>query len=292
MQCGASGQPVGWPGSMDNISSTTITNLGLTTIRTTAIESAGGSPMLLCVIDNPASDLNAVDAALHHDFVALFGALRHERVARAVVLTGSKRAFCAGGNFGWFDELHEVAALDALRRDAKLLIGDLLDIEVPIVCALNGAAVGLGASIALLSDAVVMSETATIADPHVRVGIVAGDGGTTIWPLVLGPMLAKRYLLTGDAVDAAEALRLGLVTHVSPPASVLNDAIAFAGRLADGAPLAIRATKAAVNKLVKNALNISFDTATHAELMTLLSADHREALDAQRHKRPPRFVGA
>lgn len=269
-----------------------IANLGLTTIRTTSIESIGGAPMLLCTIDNPSSDLNSVDAALHHDFVALFGALRHERVARAVVLTGSKRAFCAGGDFAWFDELHEVSALDALRRDAKLLIGDLLDIEIPVVCALNGAAVGLGASIALLSDAVFMSETASIADPHVRVGIVAGDGGTTIWPMVLGPMLAKRYLLTGDAVGAAEALRLGLVTHVSPPGSVLDEAVAFAGRLADGAPLAVRATKAAVNKLVKNALNISFDSATNAELMTLLSADHREALDAQRHKRPPRFVGA
>lgn len=267
-------------------------DLGLTTIGISTHQSAGGWPILLCTIDNPSSDLNAVDAALHHDFVSLFGALRHERTARAVVLTGSKRAFCAGGNFAWFDELRTVAALDDLRRDAKLLIGDLLDIDLPVVCALNGPAVGLGASIALLSDAVVMSDTATIADPHVRIGIVAGDGGTTIWPMVLGPMMAKRFLLTGDAVGAAEALRLGLVTHTVAPHSVLDEALAFAGRLADGAPLALRATKAAVNKLVKAALNLSFDSATNAELMTLLSADHQEALEAQRHKRPPRFVGA
>ena len=267
-------------------------DLGLTTISSSMVQSAAGWPMLLCTIDNPSSDLNAVDAALHHDFVTLFGALRHERIARAVVLTGSKRAFCAGGNFAWFDDLRTVAALDDLRRDAKLLIGDLLDIEIPVVCALNGPAVGLGASIALLSDAVVMSETATIADPHVRVGIVAGDGGTTIWPMVLGPMAAKRYLLTGDAVGAFEALRLGLVTSVVAPNLVLDEALAFAGRLADGAPLAVRATKAAVNKLVKAALNVSFDSATNAELMTLLSADHQEALEAQRQKRPPRFVGS
>ncbi len=270
---------------------TTIAALSLTTIRVESIASANGSPMLLCTIDNPRSDLNVVDAAMHADFVTLFAALRHERVARAVVLAGSKRAFCAGGDFSWFDDLHNVAALDHLRRDAKSLIWDLLDIEIPIVCALTGSAAGLGASIALLTDAVVMAETATIADPHVRVGIVAGDGGTTIWPLVLGPMLAKRYLLTGDAVKAEEALRLGLVSHVCAPDAVQANAIAFAGRLADGAPLAIRATKSAVNKLVKDALNVSFDTATNAELMTLLSADHLEALAAHRSKRTPRFTG-
>ena len=106
-----------------------------------------------------------------------------------------------------------------------------------------------------------------------------------------GPMLAKRYLLTGDAVGADEALRLGLVSHVSPRESALADALAFAGRLADGAPLALRATKAAVNKLVKDALNVSFDTATNAELITLLSADHLEALAARTDRRTPIFRG-
>ena len=96
------------------------------------------------------------------------------------------------------------------------MIWDLLDVHLPIVCALNGHAVGLGASIALLCDVVFMAESATIADPHVRVGIVAGDGGTVAWPLAVGPMLAKRYLLTGDPVPAVEAERLGLVTEVVP----------------------------------------------------------------------------
>ncbi len=268
-----------------------VESLGLATIRTERIRLASGSEILVCTIDNPASAYNSVDATLHRELALLFRTLRDEPDARAVVLTGSKKAFCAGGDFAWFDELHDIASLEHLRRDAKAIIWDLLDIEIPIVAALNGPAVGLGASIALLSDSIFMASDATIADPHVRVGIVAGDGGTTIWPLVLGPMLAKRYLLTGDAVGADDALRLGLVSHVSPAAAVLADAMAFAGRLADGAPLALRATKAAVNKLVKDALNVSFDTATNAELITLLSADHIEALSARAERRAPMFHG-
>lgn len=263
----------------------------LATIGIQDVVSSGGSPMLLCTIDNPASDYNSVDARLHADFAELFSSLRRNHQARAIVLTGSKKAFCAGGDFAWFEELRTISALEHLRRDAKAIIGDLLDIEIPIVAAINGPAVGLGASIALLTDAAVMADTATIADPHVRVGIVAGDGGTTIWPLVLGPMLAKRYLLTGDPVTADDALRLGLVTHVTSADRVITEALALAGRMADAAPLAVRGTKAAVNKLVKDALNTSFDTATNFEIVTLLSADHREALDARRERRPASFRG-
>ncbi len=270
---------------------TRVESLGLETIKVDRTSLAGGAEIIVCTIDNPASAYNSVDATLHREFAVLFRTLRDEPDARAVVLTGSKKAFCAGGDFAWFDELHDIASLEHLRRDAKAIIWDLLDIEIPVVAALNGPAVGLGASIALLCDAIFMGSDATIADPHVRVGIVAGDGGTTIWPLVLGPMLAKRYLLTGDPVGADEALRLGLVSHVSPPDSVLTDALAFAGRLADGAPLALRATKAAVNKLVKDALNVSFDTATNAELITLLSEDHLEALAARMDRRTPIFRG-
>lgn len=247
--------------------------------------------VLIITIDNPAGELNVVDEALHGDLTQLFGELRTERNARAVLLTGSKRAFCAGGDFAWFAELRSVERLASLRQDAKRMIWDLLDVELPIVCALNGPAMGLGASIALLCDTIFMSDSASIGDPHVRVGVVAGDGGTAIWPLALGPALAKRFLLTGDALRADEALRVGLVTHVSPAASLLEDALAFADRLASGAPLAIAYTKAAVNKLVKDALNISFDVATGHELVTFLSADHAEAMTAIAEKRVPRFKG-
>ncbi len=247
--------------------------------------------VLRVTIAHPSSQLNAVDAALHHDLTTLFSGLRREDAARAVVLTGRGRTFSAGGDFNWFPQLQEPGRLEALRRDAKQLIWDLLDVEIPIVAAVNGHAMGLGASIALLCDVIFMADTATIGDPHVKVGIVAGDGGVAIWPLALGPARAKQYLLTGDPLSAAEAERIGLVNRVVPAADLQAEALAFAQRLAAGAPLAVRYTKLAINKLVKDTLNIGFDTSTALELLTFHSDDHREALAAIREKRPPKFQG-
>ena len=136
-----------------------------------------------------------------------------------------------------------------------------------------------------------MAESAHIADPHVMVGIVAGDGGAAIWPLAVGPARAKQYLMTGDPVPAAEAERIGLVNAVVPDAELLETAIAFATRLAAGAPLAIQYTKLAVNKQIKDALNIAFDTSTALEIVTFQSEDHKEALSAIKERRKPTFKG-
>ena len=247
--------------------------------------------VLRVTIAHPTSELNAVDEALHHDLAALFAGLRRESAARAVLLTGRGRAFSAGGDFAWFPKLREPGRLDALRRDAKQLIWDLLDVELPIVAAVNGHAMGLGASIALLCDVIFMADTATIGDPHVRVGLAAGDGGAAIWPLAVGPARAKQYLLSGDPLSAGEAERIGLVNRVVPAAALDGEAMAFAARLAEGAPLAIGYTKLAVNKLLKDALNVAFDTSTALELLTFHSEDHREALAALSEKRRPVFKG-
>lgn len=247
--------------------------------------------LLRVEIAHPTSPMNAVDDLLHGEFAALFRGLRRETHARAVLLTGRGRAFSAGGDFAWFPELQDPERMEALRRDAKQMIWDLLDVELPIVAALNGPAVGLGASIALLCDVVFAADGATIADPHVRVGLVAGDGGAAIWPLALGPARAKQYLLTGDPLDAREAERIGLVNFVVPAEELDAKATAFARKLAAGAPLAVRYTKLAVNKLVKDALNVAFDASTALELVTFRSEDHAEALAAIREKRAPVFRG-
>jgi enoyl-CoA hydratase len=257
----------------------------------TTLQTARDGDVLRVTIAHPTSALNAVDDALHHDLTQLFADLRREADARAVLLTGRGRAFSAGGDFAWFPQLQDPGRMEALRRDAKQLIWDLLDVEIPIVAALNGPAMGLGASIALLCDVIFMADTATIGDPHVKVGIVAGDGGAVIWPLAVGPARAKQYLLTGDPLTAVEAERIGLVNRVVPAADLDREASAFAARLAAGAPLAVRYTKLAVNKLVKDALNIAFDTSTALELVTFRSEDHAEALAALREKRPPSFKG-
>ncbi len=261
----------------------------LTTADFTTLQLERVDDVLRVTIAHPTSALNAVDEHLHHDLTALFAGLRHETAARAVLLTGRGRAFSAGGDFNWFPQLQDPDRLEALRRDAKQMIWDLLDVELPIVAALNGHAMGLGASIALFCDVIFMADTATIGDPHVRVGLVAGDGGAVIWPLALGPARAKQYLLTGDPLPAAEAERIGLVNRVVAAAQLDAEAMAFARRLAAGAPLAVRYTKIAVNKLVKDALNTAFDTSTALELVTFRSADHAEALAALHEKRPPVF---
>jgi enoyl-CoA hydratase len=248
-------------------------------------------PVLCVTIDHPDSPLNAVDSLLHDELTRLFADLKRETEARAVVLTGAGRAFSAGGDFAWFPTLDNLERLENLRRDAKQMIWDLLDVPIPLVAAINGPAVGLGASLALLCDTIFIAESAHIADPHVLIGIVAGDGGTAIWPLAVGPARAKQYLMTGDPVPAQEAERIGLVNSVVPDDQLQAEALSFAQRLASGAPLAIQYTKQAVNKWVKDALNIAFDTATALEIVTFQSEDHQEALAALREKRRPSFKG-
>jgi enoyl-CoA hydratase len=150
---------------------------------------------------------------------------------------------------------------------------------------------GLGASVALLCDVIFMARSATIGDPHVKVGIVAGDGGTIAWPLAVGPARAKQYLLTGDPVTADEAERIGLVNFVVEDGKLHAAALDFAKRLAAGAPLAVQSTKAAVNAAVKGAAVQAFDQAAAFEIATFATEDHREALAALHEKRSPRFVG-
>jgi enoyl-CoA hydratase len=247
--------------------------------------------LLIVTIDHPTSVMNAVDEQLHHDLWELFRDLAAEREARAIVLTGSGRAFSAGGDMSWFPKLRSPDRLHALRREGKQLIWNLLDVEVPIVCALNGPAVGLGASVALLCDVIVMADGATIVDPHVQVGLVAGDGGAAIWPLLVGPLAAKRHLMLGEPLTADAALRLGIASEVCAPEAVFEVARRWATRLAAQAPLAVQGTKLAVNAQIKQALLTSFDVSMALEMSCFHSADHAEAVDAFVEKRTPRFEG-
>ena len=164
--------------------------------------------ILRITIDRPDSAVNAVDEALHHDLTRVFGALRTERELRAVVLTGSGGAFSAGGDFDWFPTLRTPERLAALRVDAKTMIWDLLDIEVPIVAAIGGPAIGLGASIALLCDVIVAAEGVRIADPHVKVGLVAGDVEAPSGALREGVEEDVEVLDRGDPGGRHEAQRL------------------------------------------------------------------------------------
>jgi enoyl-CoA hydratase len=239
--------------------------------------------ILVATIDRADSPVNAVDATLHAELAELFRTLKTEAEARAVLLTG--------GDMAWLPSLRTLDTIHALRREAKQIVWDMLDVEIPIVCGLNGAAAGLGASVALLCDVIVMAETAVIVDPHVRIGLVAGDGGAAVWPLLLGPLAAKRHLLLGEPLTAADALRLGVASEVCPAGQVGERARDWARRLAAGAPLAVQGTKIAVNAQLKQALLTSFDVSTAMEMLCFGSADHAEGVDAFVEGREPTFRG-
>ncbi len=237
--------------------------------------------------------LNAVNSQLHNELEEVFAAVARDDDVNAVVLTGAGRAFCAGGDVKGMDDRQGDDPLKTRTtlRNAKRLIHNLLDVEQPIISAVNGHAVGLGATIALFGDVIIASENARIGDPHVKVGLVAGDGGSVIWPLLCGLARAKEYLMTGDLMTAAEAERIGLVNHVVPPEQVLPKAMDLAHRLANGPTKAIRWTKLACNKRLRDDVNLVLDASLAVETLSMLSEDHKEATRAFAEKREPEFKG-
>lgn len=246
-------------------------------------------PVLTLRLSRP-EVMNAVDATMHEELSRVFAEIAHQADVHAVVLAGEGRAFCAGGDLGWFDHITP-AQLDALFREGRRIIVDLLELPQPIIAAVHGHAAGLGCTLALLCDWVILGEKARLSDPHVRVGVAAGDGGAAIWPLLVGPARAKQYLMTGDPLSAAEAERIGLVNQILPTEQVLPAAQGIARRLAGGPRQAIEATKAAVNQLVRGAMHQVLDFSLAREKENFASADHREAVAAFLAGREPVFTG-
>lgn len=240
--------------------------------------------------------LNAVNDVLHKELETLFGEINDDDEIGAIILTGAGRAFCAGGDMKAVADQPEPSG-DSFRapvtfsRGPRRLIMNMLEIEAPIVVAMNGDAIGLGATLALFGDVIIASENARIGDTHVRMGLVAGDGGAVIWPLLVGVHRAKEYLMTGDLIPAPEAERIGLVNHVVPADDLMPEARALAERLANGPTWAIRWTKASVNKLLRERANLILDTSLAYEALTTGTEDMREAGRAFLEKRTPEFRG-
>ncbi|MDQ2803743.1 MAG: enoyl-CoA hydratase-related protein, partial [Pseudomonadota bacterium] len=155
-----------------------------------------------------------------------------------------------------------------------------------------GPAAGLGATLALFCDAIFMAEGAVLADPHVRVGLVAGDGGAVIWPQLIGYARAKHYLMTGDPVTAQQALAMGLVTAVHDRDALDAAVDAYADRLCQGATMAIRWTKVAVNIGLKQLAHATMDVSLAYEALSNATPDHQEGVTAFVQKRPPVFARA
>ena len=249
---------------------------------------------VLTVTLNRPERLNAVGDGMHESLEALWGDIAQDTEVRSVVLTGAGRAFCAGGDVKAMSERSgqpPSVGGGAIMPGARRMIQNMLEVNQPIVAALNGDAVGLGATIALFCDIIIAAENARIGDTHVRVGLVAGDGGAVIWPLLVGVHRAKELLMTGRLISATEAERIGLINRVVPQGEALSAAHELAEELANGPALAIRWTKASVNKLIRERMNLILDTSLAYEGVSMLSEDHREAAKAFVEKRAAHFQG-
>jgi enoyl-CoA hydratase len=236
--------------------------------------------------------MNAFDAVLDREVGMLFGDVASDPDANVLVLSGAGKAFSAGGDIEHMQTVIDDPQLflDGIRNGKKLLFG-MLDCPKPIIAKVNGAAMGLGATVALFCDIVIAANHAKIADPHVRVGFSAGDGGAVIWPALLGHARAKQYLLTGDALTGEEAARIGLINQAVAAEDLDRVVDELAQRLAAGASLAIQWTKLSVNVTLKQQLASVLEASFAYEAMSNLTADHQEAVNAFREKRAPRFTG-
>ncbi len=251
---------------------------------------------VLTITLNRPERLNAVDEVMHRELAAVFGAVAIDPSVSAVVVTGAGRGFCSGGDVRAMDErggsnVLQAQPMGAVSQGGRRIIYNMLWVEQPIICALNGVAAGLGATIALFCDIIYASDQARIGDTHVKAGLVAGDGGAVIWPLLVGVAKAKELLMTGDIIDAAEAERIGLINKVFPSDQLMDAAMDLARRLANGPALAIRGTKHAINKKIWNDLNLALDIGLAIEERSSRHPDHSEAARSFVEKRAPEFKG-
>ena len=244
--------------------------------------------------NNP-EELNAFSGTMHRQVEDIFVDLADDPEVNIIILTGEGKAFSAGGNVKAMAE--RAGTQEAWKHtsgifySAKRIIENILNCPKPTIAAVNGAAMGLGASVALACDVQVISETASFADTHVRVGLVAGDGGTVIWPLLIGPNRAKDFLMRGKIIKGAEAERIGLVNYCAPADQVMAKAMEVANDLNSLPPLAVRWTKVSVNKMMKQQFNLIMDAAIAYEMLSMVSNDHKAAAQSFVDKQKPVYKG-
>ena len=240
--------------------------------------SSEGSIRIVCM--NRPEALNAANQDLHRRLAEVWVELEADEECRGVVLTGAGRAFSAGGDLGVLREMHnDPVYREKILKEGRRIIEGMVRFSWPIVAAVNGPAVGLGCSLAGLSDVVFIEESAYLADPHLSVGLVAGDGGVLTWPLLTSLLRAKEYLLTGDRIPAAKAVEFGLANRVVPDGTSKEEALVLAMRMAKQPHAALKATKRALQYGVERAVLELLDFASLAESISSASSEHADALD-------------
>jgi enoyl-CoA hydratase len=245
--------------------------------------------VLLVTLNRP-ERLNATNDRLHWELTQIWPTIDADAETRVAVVTGAGRAFSAGGDL----EMVEANATRPERlaqtiREASDIVYNMINLDKPVISAINGVAVGAGLVVALMADISIMAETARFTDGHTKLGVVAGDHAAILWPLLCGMAKAKYYLLTSDFIDGKEAERIGMVSLCVPPDKLMDTAFGVADKLATGAQLAIRYTKRSLNNWLRQAGPI-FDQSLALEMVTFTQPDVLEGMHAIRETRPPRFL--
>ena len=247
--------------------------------------------VVLITINRP-EVMNATNARLHWELTQVWRTIDADPAARVALVTGAGRAFSAGGDISLVEEMAGNAeAVARTMREASDLVYNLIDLDKPVISAINGVAVGAGLVVALLADVSIIAETARFTDGHTRLGVAAGDHAAIIWPLLCGMAKAKYYLLTSEFIDGREAERIGLVSRCVPADKLMETAWAVADALAGGSQPAIRFTKRALNNWLRQAGPI-FDQSLALEMLCFGFEDVKEGVRAIREKRAPSFPSA
>lgn len=227
------------------------------------------------------------------ELVAALAELATDDSVRAVLWTAEGRHFSAGGDTAMMLAAHEDIRTSLRQIDGgRVLFRAFADFPKPLVAAVHGHAFGVATSLILLADAIVSTPGVRLVDPHVMMGLVAGDGGTVAWPANVPFVQAKRRLLWGEPVLAEEAYAWGVVTElVDTPEEVVPLARVLAERVAGLPPIAVQLTKRAFNKSFASRIDDNFDLAFYLEALSVTTADMREAVDAFTEKRSGHWQG-
>jgi enoyl-CoA hydratase len=236
---------------------------------------------------------NAMTAELTAAWTNTVASLREDRAVRTVVVTGEGRAFCAGGDLSWIAESPDLAVADIRDRMRPFYRAwlSIRDLEVPVLAALNGHAIGAGLCLALACDLRYAATSATLSMPFTRLGMHAGMAATWLLPQAVGVPRARELLFTGRSLTAQEALAYGLVEAVHVPDQLLPAVLDVAAQIAGNAPLAVRLTKAALAQSPARSIDEAIEWEALAQPVTFASEDLREGLRAQAERRPPVFGG-
>jgi enoyl-CoA hydratase len=226
---------------------------------------------------------------MHAELAEIWRDVDRDETVAAAILTGAGKAFSAGGDFDMIEQITADFDVRArVLREARDMVHGVLDCSKPIVSAMRGPAVGAGLVCGLLADISIATPEARIIDGHTRLGVAAGDHAAIVWPLLCGMAKAKYYLLLCEPLSGAEAERIGLISLTAPDDELDAKAVEIAGRLADGAPRAIRWTKHALNNWLR-AAGPAFDASLALEFLGFTGPEAKEGLAAHREKRAPRF---